>query len=76
MEELSTHTESSIISYIHVLCSDITADTRSEEVDEGQKCKERVQEIMSTEDREYSTEDSHTCPATGILSHSTCLIAT
>ena len=45
-------------------------------MDEIQTCQERVQGIMSTEDREESIEDSHTYTATGILSHSMCLITT
>ena len=57
------------------ICSDITADTMSEELGEGQIRQERLQEMMSTEDREDST-DSHICPAAGILSHSTCLSTT
>ena len=61
--------ENSVIPYTHVLCLHITPDTTSEEVGGGQICQERVQEIMSTEEREDST-DSHTYTATGILSHS------
>ena len=61
--------ENSVIPYTHVLCSDITTDTMSGEEGEGQICQERIQEIMSTEEREDST-DSHTHTATGILSHS------
>ena len=62
-----------VVSYIHVLCSDITADTRSEEVGEGQMGQERVQGIISAEDKEDSI-DSHTHTTTGILSHSICLL--
>lgn len=60
---------------IPVLCLDITADRRSEEVDEGQVCQEKFQETTSTEDREDSNEESHIYTTTGtciLVKVSTC----
>ena len=68
-KELYTYTETSVISYIIILCSGIAADRCSDEVDEGKICQESVQEIMSSEDREDSIEDCHTYTTTGILLH-------
>ena len=63
--ELSTYTETSVISSIHVPCSDITADTRSEELSEGQICPKKVKGNALTAGRQDSTEVNCTYTTTG-----------